>query len=666
VSLDSWHAVLLPERFRGGCAFGDAGGDTPAAAFSPAMPCDGRSYGTQETCQPPVDAGIFIARIYTDFMNESFAESWHRCGVVALTLLVAVAICMQAQGAEPNAATRKLHELFDAAWEQDLRDDPRAATLYGDHRFDPLWPDYRLEAIASREQRYRKLLRDVESIPAAELSEEDRLNRELFRRLYQDRIDQYRFGAHLRPLDQLNYSQGVLTANEVAEVIDFASRRQYEDWISRLRGMDAYVSQVIELMREGLRTKNVQPRIIMERVMTQLQAQLVDDPTRSPFYAPLTRMPATLSVEDATELRAIAQDVIRSTVVPAFKRLEQFLARDYLPASRASVGIWDTPQGEQFYRNRLEWFTTTKLSADEIHALGLEEVQRIRAEMQRIIDQVGFKGSFEEFLQHLRTAPQFRYRDPDDLLRAYMVMAKKIDPLLPAYFGKLPRTPYGVRPIPAANAPDTTTAYYQPSSSDGKRPGYYYVNLYKPEERPTYEIPVLTMHEAVPGHHLQIALAQELGELPKFRRNLEVTAFVEGWALYAESLGEEMGLYGDPYDKFGQLTYEMWRAVRLVVDTGIHHKRWTREQAIAYFKANAPKSELDIVNEIDRYIAWPGQATAYKVGELQIKNLRRRAREQLGDHFDLREFHDAVLASGAVPLDVLERRLEGWTQAKRQ
>jgi hypothetical protein len=335
----------------------------------------------------------------------------------------------------------------------------------------------------------------------------------------------------------------------------------------------------------------------------------------------------------------------------------------------AAAGIVDTPN------TRVPVRVTGALAASEDggvsalldmpvasggRSIRLGEVARIRGEMMKVIERVGFQGSFEEFLQFLRTDPRFRYTDPQELLQAYLVMSKRIDPLLPQYFGRLPRMPYGVRPIPAESAPDTTTAYYQPPSMDGRRAGYYYVNLYKPEERPTYEIPVLSIHEAVPGHHLQIALAQELGEQPKFRRNLEATAYTEGWALYSESLGEEMGLYADPYDKFGQLTYEMRRAVRLVVDTGIHQKRWTREQAIEFFKANAAKSELDIVNEIDRYISWPGQALAYKIGELRIKELRAKATQTLGPRFDLREFHDVVLGSGAIPLDVLEGNVKRW------
>jgi uncharacterized protein (DUF885 family) len=294
----------------------------------------------------------------------------------------------------------------------------------------------------------------------------------------------------------------------------------------------------------------------------------------------------------------------------------------------------------------------------------LREIERIRGEMRAIAEQTGFRGGLPEFFLNLRNDPRFKLTSADDLLRAYQVQAKRIDPLLPKFFGKLPRIPYGVRAIPAASAPDTTSAYYQPASPDGRRPGYFTVNLYKPEDRPTYEIPALTLHESVPGHHLQIALAYELGDLPKFRREFEATAFVEGWGLYAESLGDEMGLYANPYDKFGQLSFEMWRALRLVIDTGIHHKHWNREQAIALFKANSAKSDTEIENEIDRYIAWPGQALAYKLGQLKIRELRTLAEKQLGERFDVREFHDLVLGSGAVPLDVLEANVKGWLKTK--
>jgi prolyl oligopeptidase len=353
-------------------------------------------------------------------------------------------------------------------------------------------------------------------------------------------------------------------------------------------------------------------------------------------------------------------------VLPAYARLSKAFNERYLPATRESVGINDTPDGAAFYRERIAFHTTSSaLTADQIHAIGLAEVARIRGEMLKIKDQVGFKGSLQEFFVFLRTDPQFYYKTGQELFEGYLAVSKRIDPNLVRLFGTLPRTPYGVRPIPATSAPNTTTAYYQGPAADGTRPGFYYVNLYRPEVRPKYEMEVLSVHEAVPGHHLQIALAMEQAGMPDFRRNAGYTAYVEGWALYSESLGEELGLYQDPYSKFGQLTYDMWRAVRLVVDTGMHAKGWSRQQAIDFFKDNAAKTEADIVNEIDRYISWPGQALAYKIGQLRIQSLRAEAVRELGPRFDLRRFHDALLGSGAVPLDLMEQRMRSWIAARK-
>jgi len=582
-----------------------------------------------------------------------------RAPMLALLLVAAATPFSFARG-EPSAS-RQLHELFETEWERALREDPLHAAYLGDRRYDDRWPDLSPASLAMRLAADRNALAKLDAMPEAGLNVEDQLNRNLFARQLRGQLDAREWGLPYLPLNQRG---GVQTAHQLAELLPFATVTDYEHWIRRLEGTGAYVDQTIALMREGMRRGLVQPRVIMQRVPAQIARQVVEDPAESPFYAPLLRMPATIPAAEQARLRAAAQAVIRRDVVPAYQRLQSFFNGVYLPACRDSVGIWDTPGGAAWYQNRVRWFTTTELTADEIHEIGLREVKRIRGEMLKIVERVGFQGTFVEFLDFLRSDPRFRYSDPQQLLAAYQVMAKRIDPLLPDYFGRLPRMPYGVRPIPAESAPDTTTAYYQPPALDGRRAGYYYVNLYKPEERPTYEIPVLTIHEAVPGHHLQLALAQELGGQPMFRRDFEATAFVEGWALYSESLGEEMGLYADPYDKFGQLTYEMWRAVRLVVDTGIHHKQWSRERAIEFFKANAAKSELDIVNEIDRYIAWPGQALAYKIGELRIRELRARATEALGPKFDLREFHDVVLGSGAVPLDVLEANVAAW-QARR-
>jgi len=569
-----------------------------------------------------------------------------------------LAACLAAPHAiAAEDAAKKLHDLFDAGWERSLREDPFFATYLGDPRYDDQLPDESLAAIDASNEADRRLLADVEAIPSTSLTPADQLNRELFLRMYADAIAGHEWGTQYFPL---NHMDGIQNLDQTTQLLPFATVKDYENWLARLGKFNTLMDQDIALMRAGIAKKMVQPRAIMERVPSQIATQLVDDPTASPYYAPFKTMPDSIPAAEQTRLRAAASKAISTVIVPAYRRFDEFFRKEYLPASRDSVGVRDLPGGEVWYQRRIRWFTTTDLTADQIHELGLSEVARIRGEMQKVIDKVGFKGDLPAFIQYLRTDPRFRYTDPKQLLQHYLAMSKKIDPLLTQYFGRLPRIPYGVRPIPDNTAAENTTAYYQPPSIDGRRPGYYYVNLYKPEERPIYEIPVLSVHEAVPGHHLQIALAQELGELPKFRRDYELTAFTEGWGLYSESLGEEMGLYADPYDKFGQLTYEMWRAVRLVVDTGMHHKGWTRQQAIDYFKANAAKTELDITNEIDRYIAWPGQALAYKIGELKIKELRARATKDLGEKFDIRNFHDVVLGSGAVPLDVLDRNVANW------
>ncbi len=580
----------------------------------------------------------------------------------ALLLLLALPLSAPLHAQDKANVAKDLHALFDAEWERGLRENPVGATYIGDHRFDDKWPDVSPAALKASYEGDKAVIAALDRFDPAHLTPEDRLNRDLFRRQYQASIDTYDYGSQYTPLSQRS---GLASMHRMADVVVFKTVKDYEQWLARIGTLDQLVDQNIALMREGVKRGQVPPKIILQRVPPQLDKQIVTDPTRSPFYEAFKKMPDSIPATEQARLQAAARDAIMKTVVPSYTKLKQYIVDEYLPQTRETVGLWDTPNGEARYAELARFYTTTNLTPDEIHEIGLKEVARIRGEMMKVIAKTDFKGSFDEFLTYLRTDPKFRYTDPQDLLHAYEAMAKRVDPLLPQYFGKLPRMPYGVRPIAEQVAPDTTTAYYQGPAMDGKRAGYYYVNLYKPEERPKYEIPVLTIHEAVPGHHLQIALAQELGELPKFRRDFEATAFVEGWGLYSESLGQEMGFYEDPYDKFGQLTYEMWRAVRLVVDTGLHHKHWTRQQAIDYFKANAAKTELDIINEIDRYIGNPGQALAYKIGELKIKQLRGEATAQLGDQFDIRAFHDVVLGSGAIPLDVLEANVQRWIEATK-
>jgi uncharacterized protein (DUF885 family) len=580
-----------------------------------------------------------------------------------LLLLFALSFAAPASAAENPSLGKDLHALFDAEWERGLRENPTGATYIGDHRYDDRWPDLSPAAMQASHAADKAVLAALEKVDPQGLSPADQLNRDLFRRQYTESIADYVYGEQYTPVSQRS---GLSSMHRMADVVVFDTVKDYEQWLKRIGTIDMLVDQNIALMREGMQRGLMPPKIILQRVPPQLDKQIVADPVQSPFYEAFAKMPDSIPAAEQARLQAAARDAISKKVVPSYTKLKQFIVNDYLPKCRESVGLWDTPNGVARYAELARSYTTTNLTPDEIHEIGLKEVARIRAEMLQVIAKTGFKGSFDEFLAYLRTDPKFHYTDPKELLEAYEAMSKRVDPKLPQYFGKLPRMPYGVRPIAEQVAPDTTTAYYQGPAMDGKRAGYYYVNLYKPEQRPKYEIPVLTIHEAVPGHHLQISLAQELGDLPKFRRDFEATAFVEGWALYSESLGQEMGFYDDPYDKFGQLTYEMWRAVRLVVDTGIHHKQWSRQQAIDYFKANAAKTELDIINEIDRYIGNPGQALAYKIGELKIKQLRGEATRQLGDRFDIRAFHDVVLGSGAIPLDVLEANVRRWIEATQQ
>jgi uncharacterized protein (DUF885 family) len=568
----------------------------------------------------------------------------------------------------PEALKTRLDRIYDDAWQRWLREDPTLATSIGDSRYNDRWPDLSPAAIKKTNDADQAALAALGAIDFAALAAPDRLNYDIVKFEFERRLALARFQPRLWWITQLGSVQtpnSLQTASEIAEISPFATARDYENWIARLRGFGGYLDQGTELLKIAVREKRTQPRVIMLRIKPQIAAQRVATPEASPFFTPFTHMPSSISAAERERLIDAGKAAISAVVLPAFARFDRFFNETYLPACRDSVGISETPDGQAYYRALIGYHTTTELTADDIHRIGLDEVKRIRAEMDKIIGAVGFKGSFQEFAHYLRTDPKFFYTDPTELLHGYMVIAKSIDPNLVTLFGKLPRTPYGVRAIPDTSAPNSTTAYYQPLAADGSRPGYYYVNLYKPEARPKWEMAVLTSHEAVPGHHLQIALQYEnAAGVPMIRRMADFTAYAEGWGLYAESLGDQLGLYSDPYSKFGQLTYDMWRAVRLVVDTGLHIKGWTRQQAIEYFMANAPKSELDITNEIDRYIAWPGQALAYKVGQMKILELRATARQALGPQFDIREFHDVVLSTGAVPLSVLEQVVQRWLADK--
>jgi uncharacterized protein (DUF885 family) len=553
---------------------------------------------------------------------------------------------------------RRLSRLFGLRWRQQLADAPEFATYVGARGFDDRWSDLSPEAIAHRRRDLHQPLRVLRSINRGRLSPADRLNYDLFRRGLEQAVEGSAFPEEYLPVSQLSGAQQDLA--QILALAPAASAADYEHMLARLRGVPRIVDQQIALMRRGLAEGITPPRVTLRDVPAQVQAQIVDDPAASPLLRKFAGFPAAIPADDRARLRQAAADAYVEAVRPAFERLRAFVADSYLPNARESIGMGALPHGQAWYAFRARSFTTTPLTPQQIHELGLQEVRRIRAQMDSLIAAVNFAGDFPGFVRFLRTDPRFFHPDSATLIRSTRELMKRIDPELIRVFGKLPRTPYGVEPIPAYAAKSQTTAYYEPGSFRAGRPGNYFVNWYDLKSRPIWEMEALSLHEAVPGHHLQLALADELEHVPEFRKYGNVTAFVEGWGLYAESLGPELGMYRDPYAKFGQLTYEMWRAVRLVIDTGIHALGWSREQAIDYFQANAAKTEHDIEVEVDRYIVNPGQALAYKIGELKIKELRAFASAELGDRFDVRAFHDQVLGNGPLPLDILDRETRAW------
>ena len=577
-----------------------------------------------------------------------------------LTLAVAF---VAASSAQQQSDSVRLRQLFAQNWAYTMHEYPEFATAVGYPGQNARWTDNSLEAIARRKRELNDPLSALRAIDRAKLGATDQLNYDLFRRNLTDALDESRFPGELMPVTQLGGVQQDVPST-IAQM-PAGNVHEYEDIVARLRAVPVLVNQTMVLLQRGMAAGLTPPRITLRDVPAQAQNLVVDDPLTSPLLTAFTRFPADVPAADQQRVRAAAVAAYRDSVAPAFRRLSAFLRDTYVPGARTTTGIRDLPNGLAWYQVRARVSTTTDLTPEQIHAIGLAEVKRIRGQMDSVIAASGFKGTFAEFVQFLRTDPRFYWSTPDDLIRGSRELMKRIDPELTRLFGTLPRLPYGVSPIPSYAERSQTTAYYQPGSPLAHRAGTYFVNTYNLPARPKWEMEALSLHEAVPGHHLQIALAQELEEVPEFRRYGGYTAFVEGWGLYSESLGGELGLYTDPYSKFGQLTYEMWRAIRLVIDTGIHTMGWTREQAIDYFKANAAKTEHDITIEVDRYIVWPGQALAYKIGELKIKELRAYATTTLGSRFDVRAFHDQVLGAGAVPLDVLDARIRAWVASLR-
>ena len=559
-----------------------------------------------------------------------------------------------------NSDENVFEELMQSEWQRGIDENPLYASSMGNLDKNDQWPEYSVEKIQTNYEHDLKILTQLNRLDSNAFSNDNLLNLQLFKDQYINSTELYQFKSFLMPF---SHRGGIQLQHESAETLPLRSVKHYEDWLSRLSKIDHYIDSHIDVAKAGMADNIMPPRILMQRVLDQIKAQAFSTAKDSPFNKAFIEMPSSINIEDKQRIQNEATEIIQKTVIPAYIKLYNFFNSEYLPMCRDSIGINKIPNGAKYYEALTKKFTTTQLHPDEVHQIGLDEVARIKTKMLEVVEEVKWDGSFREFLEYLRSDPQFYFDNPDDLLTEYLATAKRIDPELVNLFSYLPSIPYGIRQIPMESAPDTTTAYYQPPAADGTRAGYYYVNLYRPEVRPKYEIEVLTVHEAMPGHHLQISINMEL-DLPKFRKYGGITAFVEGWGLYSEALGYDLGLYKDPYSEFGQLTYEMWRAIRLVVDTGMHYKDWSRDDSINYFLENSAKSKQDIINEVDRYINWPGQALAYKIGQMKILELREKSQNALGEGFDIKEFHYEVLKRGALPLSTLEMYIDEWINSK--
>lgn len=565
-------------------------------------------------------------------------------------------------GAAQGSNTETLTQLMASFWEQQMRVSPLANNSTGDTRYRDQLDDVSEDSLDQQLAYLRSLQAKVEQIDVAALDEDARINYEVFSWLLNKEIA---VNASDWRYVRFNSFEGWHSSfASLAGMLPFHKKADYDAYLKRLAAFPRYSAQQIDLMRKGLDKGLAHPCEILDGYQHAIEAYVHNSIEDNTLYAPFKSLPKTLSSAVQTELRTQAKMLIADKVDKAYQEYATFFAKEYLPQCRKTAGIGSVKGGDKLYNLFVQYYTTLETDADTVHALGLREVKRILADMHAIKAQTDFSGDFDAFLKFLRNDPQFYPVDAQVYVDRVARISKSIDGKLPAYFSLLPRTPYGISIIPDAIAEKTTTAYYQPGAADGSRAGQYFINTSRLNSRPYYELPALSLHEAVPGHHLQIALQGELTHLPKFRRFYNFHAYVEGWALYTEYLGVEMGMYTTPYEHFGRLTYEMWRATRLVVDTGIHAKGWTRQQAIDFMARHTALSLHNISAEVDRYISWPGQALAYKHGELKIRELRTMAEQALGENFDLREFHTAVLTIGAVPLNVLQAHIERWVASQ--
>ena len=587
-------------------------------------------------------------------------------GAAAPQVAMAAAAEQQATASAAEAGQR-LNAMFERYFEEYLELNPLFATQIGDNRYNDRLPNYLSPEYRAQEREMNeRYLAAVQEFDPAQLSGEDRISYEIFLRERMHQRESERFPSYLLPLSQTGGLPTMMPAlGSGTNAQPFVTVADYENWLERLDGFIVFMDQAIVNMREGVAQGVVQPRPVMEKVLSQLDTLIVSKAEESPFYGPIAKIPDTVPVAERERLTVAYKAAIDGKVMPAYRRVRDYVRDDYLPKTRASVAWTALPDGKAWYAYLVKQHTTTDMSPEQIHQIGLDEVARILGEMDGVRQVVGFEGDLQAFFNHLESDPRFYFTQSADLLQGYLELKVRIDAALPKLFSLLPKADYQVRAVEAYRAQSAAGANYQRASADGSRPGIFYVNTFNLKAQPRFGMETLSLHEASPGHHFQGSIAQELTDLPRFRRfGGGYTAYAEGWALYAEYLGKELGLFTDPYQWFGRLNDEQLRAMRLVVDTGLHSLGWSREQAIKYMLDNSTMAETDVVSEVERYIAWPGQALGYKIGDLRIQALRRNAEKELGAKFDVRDFHREVLGDGGVPLDVLEAKIARWVAAR--
>lgn len=553
-----------------------------------------------------------------------------------------------------------LQAIADQSWQLQLSASPEMAYGMGDKSAAGKLQDLSPEALAKLNQGQIAILAQLKALDRSKLSKEDKINAQILEDQIQNEVDLYKYKDYYLPITAESGFHAYISSIAQGR---FNTLEDYQNYLGKLKALPTYFAQQTHWLKQGLKEGITPPRATLKGFENSISAYILPV-EKSSYFKPFTQYPSHFTEAQKAQLTQEGRASVEQNVLPTYQAFYDFMTQEYMPNTRENIAANSLPDGDAFYENRVRYYTTLNMTSAEVHELGLKEVKRIRQEMEQVIKSVGFKGSFADFLHFLRTDPQFYTTNADQLLKEAAFIAKKADAMLPKYFGKLPRKPYGIAPVPAEIAPKYTSGRYSGSNRDDE-PGYYWVNTYALDKRPLYELEALTLHEAVPGHHLQISLNSELSSLPDFRRYSYISAFGEGWGLYSEYLGLEAGFYQDPYSNFGRLTYEMWRAARLVVDTGMHAQGWSREQAIEFMASNTALSLHNVTTEIDRYITWPGQALSYKIGELTIKRLRAKAEQALGDKFDIRAFHDAVLENGSVPMSVLEQQINDFIETQK-